>query len=434
MSEKIDARSSGDGSTSTNDPAIGVVARSGDAEWVASTVVRARRSGYQPIVAGPVGTEWRTYADALDAIAVETDGGPAAGGDPTEALVAAARDRGFPGIVLYDQRDGRLDVEGSVRRLHETDDYAVGALTGPPVDAGRVLVGIPAYNEAATIGDVVAEGTAYADAVLVVDDGSDDRTAAVAETAGATVIEHDHNRGYGGALKTLFEQADRLGVDHLVVLDADSQHDPADVPDLVETQRRTGAEIVVGSRFVDGGATDAPLYRRAGLLVVNVLTNVGCGAVTPRQWVRDTQSGFRAYSREAVESLAADATIADRMDASTDILDHAVSRGYDVEEVGTTVSYDVEEANSRHPLTHGLTLVRNLGATLQRRRPLSTLGVGGFASWIVGLWVGQWTFLRFLETGALQTSTATVSAVLVLLGLLACVVAAVLHALSIHGE
>lgn len=102
---------------STNDPAIGMVARPGDAEWVASTVVRARRSGYQPVVAGPVGTDWRTYADALGAIAVEVGDGPVAGGDPREALVATARDRGFPGVVLYDRRDGRLDVERSVRRF-----------------------------------------------------------------------------------------------------------------------------------------------------------------------------------------------------------------------------------------------------------------------------------------------------------------------------
>jgi glycosyltransferase involved in cell wall biosynthesis len=114
------------------------------------------------------------------------------------------------------------------------------------------LVGIPAYNEADSIGGVVSSALPHADDVLVVDDGSADATSKRARRAGATVVAHEDNRGYGAALATLFDRAHAMDVDHLVVLDGDGQHDADDIPKLIETQRHTGAEIVVASRFVLG--------------------------------------------------------------------------------------------------------------------------------------------------------------------------------------
>ncbi|MFC7095831.1 glycosyltransferase family 2 protein [Halobaculum marinum] len=412
---------------------MGLIANEGNAEWIAFAIVRARASGHTPIAAGPPTGDWREYAADLGAIVIEYDDAPVEH-SPKDLLIEAARERGFPGIVVHDGRGDRIDLDYSIAKLLEGDSYAVEAVTGPVIETARVLAGIPAYNEASTIGDVVRDVSQYVDSVLVVDDGSDDRTVEEAREAGAVVVEHGRNRGYGGALKTIFEQAARTGVDHLVVLDADSQHDPADVPRLIETQRQEGADLVIGSRFVEGGTTDAPLYRRFGLIVVNSLTNIGAGAIRPRNWVNDTQSGFRAYSRDLIESLAADDTIADRMSASTDILNHAVSRGCSVVEVGTDVSYDVEEANTRHPLAHGLTLVHNLLLTFERRRPVSTLGVPGFASWLVGVWVSYQLLVRFSTTGDLNFTTGVVAAILMFVGLVACLGAVVCHALSLFDE
>jgi cellulose synthase/poly-beta-1,6-N-acetylglucosamine synthase-like glycosyltransferase len=135
--------------------------------------------------------------------------------------------------------------------------------------SSTISVAIPAYNEAETIAEVVVETREYAEEVVVIDDGSADDTAARAYDAGATVIEHDHNEGYGAALRTAFETADRRGVDHLVVLDGDGQHDPADIPRLVARQAETDAEIVIGSRFVDGYESAIPSVRRFGIQVVN---------------------------------------------------------------------------------------------------------------------------------------------------------------------
>ena len=229
------------------------------------------------------------------------------------------------------------------------------AATATPADAS-VIVGIPAYNAAGTVGDVVSAALPHADLVLVVDDGSRDETAERAAAAGAEVVSHEENGGYGAALKTIFTEAAERGVDCLVVLDADGQHDTADIPRLVAARERAAADVVIASRFAEGGTTDAPLYRRFGLAVINLLTNVSLGTLRSGR-ISDTQSGFRAYSARAVASLAEDDSIGDRMEASLDILYHVRGLGYDVTEVGTTITYDVEQASSDDPLSHGLELV-----------------------------------------------------------------------------
>ena len=166
--------------------------------------------------------------------------------------------------------------------------------------------------------------------------------------------------------------------DHLVILDGDGQHDASDIPKLVAEQQRSDVDIVIGSRFADGSETEMPFYRRFGLAVVNGLTNLSMGVVRKRSRVRDTQSGFRAYNEQAIESLATDSSIGDHMNASTDILYHAHQHDYEIEEVGTTINYDVDDANSHHPLSHGLVLVSNILKTVERDRPITSLGIPGF--------------------------------------------------------
>lgn len=138
----------------------------------------------------------------------------------------------------------------------------------------------------------------------MIDDGSTDGTVVRAREAGTTVIEHEHNRGYGAALRTAFEEGNRRNADHLVVLDGDGQHDPADIPRLVAKQERGDAEKVIGSRFVDGREDTIPLYRRLGIRAINLLTNVSFGTMSAGLRISDTQSGFRAYDTRAIRSLA----------------------------------------------------------------------------------------------------------------------------------
>jgi len=152
--------------------------------------------------------------------------------------------------------------------------------------------------------------------------------------------------------------------------------------------------------------------------------------VRSRSRVRDTQSGFRCYSREAIETLAANDSIGDHMGASTDILHHAHTRSYDIEEIGTTVDYDVKNASSRNPVQHGLTLVGNILRTIEHERPVLILGVPGFVLAFLGVTFGYMTFSNFLNTNVFPIGLAVTSIFFTLIGVFAGFIAIILHALK----
>ena len=128
----------------------------------------------------------------------------------------------------------------------------------PSAAKPHIIAGMPMYNEEETIGSVVTRALRYVDEVICIDDGSSDASARIAEACGATVIRHRVNRGYGGALKTLFLRAAELEADALVLLDSDGQHETSDIPKLLAPILAGEADFAIGSRFVDGGGgTDA---------------------------------------------------------------------------------------------------------------------------------------------------------------------------------
>lgn len=151
-----------------------------------------------------------------------------------------------------------------------------------------VIAGIPTYNEEIAIGSIVHQVHAYADLVIVVDDGSSDQTVPIARAAGATVIEHAENRGKGGAMRTLLDhvQSTDAEPDALVVLDGDGQHVPADIPDVVEPVLDDECDIAIGSRYLGDGGTETPLYRRVGQRVLDLLM----AEQTRSRSLRDTNS------------------------------------------------------------------------------------------------------------------------------------------------
>ncbi|MFC6755671.1 glycosyltransferase family 2 protein [Halomicroarcula sp. GCM10025894] len=174
-------------------------------------------------------------------------------------------------------------------------------------------------------------------------------------------------------------------MDHLVVVDADGQHDPTEALELVETQRSTGGDIVIGSRFVEGSQTDMPLYRRAGLGVINGLTGAALRLGYSAERVADTQSGFRAYNAEAIELLACRADLSDGMDASLDILFHAADEEFTFTETPVDVTYNVAEANTHNPVVHGSVLVSNIVGRALSDRPGRVLGVPGSICLVLGV-------------------------------------------------
>jgi glycosyltransferase involved in cell wall biosynthesis len=164
-----------------------------------------------------------------------------------------------------------------------------------------VLVVIPAWNEEASVGTVVTAVLARGYPALVVDDGSLDRTAEVAERAGATVLRLPVNLGVGGALRCGFRYAVTEGYRAVVQCDADGQHDPAEIARLLETMHTTGAELVVGSRFADPTREyRVGLARR--LAMHHFARLASRRAHTP---ITDATSGFRAIGGTLLGSFAA---------------------------------------------------------------------------------------------------------------------------------
>src|SRR5271154_5665543 len=117
--------------------------------------------------------------------------------------------------------------------------------------SSRCIALIPAYNEAARVGEVVALALHHVDEVVVVDDGSTDETVAVAENAGAKVLHHQQNRGKGAAIATALDYFGRLDAELAVLLDADGQHDPSEIEKLVNAAETERADVVVGTRMGD---------------------------------------------------------------------------------------------------------------------------------------------------------------------------------------
>lgn len=192
----------------------------------------------------------------------------------------------------------------------------------------KPLVVIPAFNEAATIGKVLDRIRAVDPhrAVVVVDDGSTDATATIARNAGARVLRLPFNMGYGVALQTGYKYALREGYDCVVQLDGDGQHEPADIPALLEVIARGEADVALGSRFIGQGAYRPGVARRIGMHLFRFLAFALTGVR-----FSDVTSGFQALSRDLLRFFAAERYPADYPDA--DVLIMLKRAGYRVKEV-----------------------------------------------------------------------------------------------------
>jgi len=291
------------------------------------------------------------------------------------------QDRSFGMIALAGvpspvHRTSNLTPSNLIKPVDRPASNAVSHDRWSDPDASRVVVAIPAYNEGRAIQSVVERARVHADETIVIDDGSFDGTSSQANAAGATVVAHKTNRGYGAAVMTAFEEAYRRNADYLVILDGDAQHDPDDIPKLLGAHQATGSEVVIGSRYAPSSQTSLPLYRRIGLSVVNALTRLALN-VNSTWDVADTQSGFRSYTKEVIQSMVEDGTLSTNMSASTDILYHVRTHGYQVAEVGTTVEYNLDHTSSQNPFVHGIILVVNLLEIIRTNNP--KLFYGGVA-------------------------------------------------------
>ncbi len=256
----------------------------------------------------------------------------------------------------------------------------------PVAPRAEIMAAIPAYNEELTIGSVVARTLQYADRVVVVDDGSIDRTAEVAELVGAEVIRHHTNEGYGRAIRTCFELARQYNVEVLITLDADGQHDPAYIPQLIEELQQTGADIVIGSRFTKGTRNEnIPRYRRFGMKMLDRATAFGSGLS-----LTDSQSGFRAYSRKALHTMSLNQS---GMGVSSEIIIRAADHNLKIEEAGIVTRYEGIRAPSQSSVRHGLDVINSIIRLISQQHPILFFGVPGVFFFGLGLFL----FLRALD-------------------------------------
>lgn len=206
-------------------------------------------------------------------------------------------------------------------------------MTSSPLGAGtlpRVAVVIPAFNEAEVIGGVIDQLLPLGYHLVVVNDGSLDRTAAEAARRDVVLVSHPVNRGAGAALQTGITVALALGADVIVTFDADGQHDPGDIAGLVAPIVSGDCDVTLGSRFL-GTTTDMPPVRRLVLLLAVVFTRL-----TARIAVTDTHNGLRAFSRAAASRLR---ITMDGMAHASEILEQVSLLGLRWQEVPVTVHY-----------------------------------------------------------------------------------------------
>ena len=244
-----------------------------------------------------------------------------------------------------------------------------------------IVAGMPMYNEEETIGTVVTKALRHVDAVICIDDGSSDSSARIAEKCGAIVVRHRVNRGYGGALKSLFIKAKEMSVDALVVLDSDGQHETSDIPKLLQPILSGEADFTIGSRFIDGGGgTDMPAYRRLGIKVITAASNLSSDL-----GIKDTQSGFRAFSRSAIERLRFDS---EGMELSLEMLEDAHDKELTIKEVPTIIRYDVPKGSNFTAVSHGFTVLSWAMVSLSQKKPLLVLGIPGLGLFATGAAMG----------------------------------------------
>ena len=218
----------------------------------------------------------------------------------------------------------------------------------------RVIGVIPAYNEESSIADVLRACLPYLDRIVVVDDGSSDQTAQAAGLDGICVLQHPLNRGQGAALRTGTQAALKLGADVILHLDADGQHDPQNIPKMIEPIANGQADVVFGSRFLGIDPTGMPTGRRWLLRGIRLFNVMVLGI--PKN-MTDPQSGLRAMSAEAAQRINFHQ---DRMAHASEILRFVTRSDLRWQEVPAHIRYTEDSLRKGQKATNVFSIVWHL--------------------------------------------------------------------------
>jgi glycosyltransferase involved in cell wall biosynthesis len=275
---------------------------------------------------------------------------------------------------------------------------------------------IPAYNEERYIGSLVLAARAYVDQVVVVDDGSNDRTAEIARLAGATVVQHRANQGKAAGVNTGFAYLRQIKPRAVVMLDGDGQHCADDIPQVLAPILDGAADVVVGSRFKDVHS-EIPAYRQVGQHGLTLITNLASGI-----HISDSQSGFRAFSAEALEQLFfGQSGFSIESEMQFLVREHKLR----VAEVGIKVVY--AEKAKRNPVNHGLQVVNGIMRLVGQTRPLLYFGLTGLGLALIGMSLGLYVVDIYSRTAELAVGYALLTVMLCVIGMLLLFSGLILH-------
>ena len=280
---------------------------------------------------------------------------------------------------------------------------------------------IPAHDEERFIGSVILKARRYVDIVIVIDDGSTDETALLAEAAGAQVIRHSVNTGKAGAINSGLQRARELNASVVVLLDGDGQHNPSDIPAMIEPILSGEADLIVGSRFM-GLESNTPLWRVAGQHALTAATNIASGVV-----LTDSQNGFRALSQRALQHLkfrSSGFSVESEMQFLVKQFDLSVA------EVPISVNYD--EKPKRNPFQHGLQVLNGILQLVGQHRPLFFFGVSGTVLLTIGAYLALVVVDRYNAYSQLALGTAIVSMTLIITGALTIFTGLILHTIRAY--
>jgi glycosyltransferase involved in cell wall biosynthesis len=207
---------------------------------------------------------------------------------------------------------------GEKRKNLESRDGKIAA-AAKNAETGRILVVIPAFNEEGQIAAVIRQVKQQIPEaqIMVVNDGSSDRTEQSALVAGAKVLSHPFNMGYGVALQTGYKYALQYGFDYVLQMDGDGQHDPRYLQGLLKEVQEGGIDVAIGSRFLGEGEYQVPLLRRVGMRLFGFIASRLSG-----QKITDPTSGYQALNQRAIEFCTRDAFPGDYPDADVLVMLH----------------------------------------------------------------------------------------------------------------
>lgn len=215
----------------------------------------------------------------------------------------------------------------------------------------KVIAVIPAYNEEKSIHEVSTLTQKYVDKIFICDDGSVDGTPEVISNLHFNYFSHSKNLGKGNALRSLFKEAINLKPDIIITIDADGQHDPSEIPKLIEPILLDEADIVVGSRFLSTSKTDISSVRSIGLRFINFLQKIFL-----KTNIIDSQSGFRAFSKTAFKVILESKENGYGIESEQLII--ASKNGIRVQEVPVYIKYnDLYNTSKQYFIFHGTYLV-----------------------------------------------------------------------------